>query len=372
MALDDFFEKIDAHHKLGLPFVAYRKPNTELAIAFLQQDKLLYTITDYTESGFVFAPFDDRCDAILIPFKNSAILSFDSQFLQIQFDKSNSSIVKDDRDRVCHMNLVKKGIKAIKNGDLRKVVLSRQERIRFDDAKPLEVFKRLLKKYTSAFVFCFYHPEVGTWLGATPETLLKVEGHKFLTTALAGTQQYKGSLDVVWSEKEKEEQQLVTDYIVDQLQPLAIKFNVEAVKTVKAGGLLHLKTNMSGTLDIDTMTFKQLIYTLHPTPAVCGIPKEKAKKFILEHEKYDREFYTGYLGELNLKTRKINRLGEDTVNDVLADTLTVSNFFVNLRCVQFKVNEAIIYIGGGITKDSNAEAEWEETVNKSKTIKSVL
>ena len=91
---------------------------------------------------------------------------------------------------------------------------------------------------------------------------------------------------------------------------------------------------------------------LHPTPAVCGLPKEEAKQFILDNELYNRDFYTGFLGELNLKGQ--------------------TNLYVNLRCMQLKDNRISIYVGGGITADSNAENEWEETVIKAKVMKNAL
>jgi len=95
---------------------------------------------------------------------------------------------------------------------------------------------------------------------------------------------------------------------------------------------------------------------LHPTPAVCGLPKNEAKSFILENENYDRKYYTGFLGELNSDVNGIN----------------TSSLYVNLRCMEIAKDEAIIYVGGGITKDSIPEKEWEETVRKTATMKKVL
>ena len=102
----------------------------------------------------------------------------------------------------------------------------------------------------------------------------------------------------------------------------------------------------------------QLLNKLHPTPAVCGLPKETAKNFILEHEGYDRSFYTGFLGEINL-----NSGGEKSAN---------THLFVNLRCMELFEDKAVLFVGGGITNDSNNEKEWEETVAKSSTMKAIL
>ena len=112
---------------------------------------------------------------------------------------------------------------------------------------------------------------------------------------------------------------------------------------------------------------------MHPTPAVCGLPKGSAKQFILKHEAYNREFYTGFLGELNCETTIAPRSGRRNIeNRAYAITRNSTQLYVNLRCMQLKNQQAIIYVGGGITESSNAESEWEETVSKSLVIKSVL
>jgi isochorismate synthase len=221
-------------------------------------------------------------------------------------------------------------------------------------------------------VYCWYHPKVGLWIGATPELLFKVEGKQLTTISLAGTQPYKPSSIPSWTHKEYEEQQIVTDYITNRIKPYTIQINVSDIDTVRAGSLLHLKTRITSRI-ADTSNLKSIIEALHPTPAVCGFPREEAKDFILKNENYNREYYTGFLGELNLKqskTRNANR--RNVENNAYAVVKTQSNFYVNLRCMQIKNNEALIYIGGGITKDSNSEKEWEETVNKTTTIGNVL
>ena len=100
-------------------------------------------------------------------------------------------------------------------------------------------------------MYCWYHPKVGLWLGATPETLIKKEGRRFSIMALAGTQNYDGTLEVTWKEKEKQEQQFVTDFIEDQLRPLVETYQISDTETVKAGNLVHLKTMISAQLKPD-------------------------------------------------------------------------------------------------------------------------
>jgi isochorismate synthase len=161
---------------------------------------------------------------------------------------------------------------------------------------------------------------------------------------------------VIWQQKEQDEQQFVTDFIVNELENKIDNLKISKPFTVKAGQLLHLKTDITGTL-MKKSNLKQIIQKLHPTPAVCGFPKMEAKQFILENENYEREFYAGFLGELN----KDFNSGENN-----------TDLFVNLRCSKIENNTIYFYAGGGITKDSIPEKEWEETVNKTSTMKSCI
>lgn len=368
----DFFERLEQQLTDQLPFVAYRKPNSDEVKAMFQLSDKLHKVSDYKESGFVFAPFDDREDAVLIPLDVSETISFSFVIPAKARIHLSDEEVSSQGDKH-HINLVKKGIDAISHNYLKKVVLSRRETVSLSEANPINLFKKLLQTYPTAFVYCWYHPKIGLWLGATPETLLRTEGNRFETMALAGTQLYKGTLDVIWEAKEKEEQQLVTDYVVNNLQPSVDSLNVSEAKTVKAGKLLHLQTEITGTFNFQQSNFKNLLGKLHPTPAICGIPKKSSKQFIIDNEFYFREFYTGFLGELNIqekKTRNSNR--RNVENNAYASVKKVSNLYVNLRCMQIQDNEAIIYVGGGITKDSIPENEWIETVNKTNTMKKVL
>lgn len=379
MTEGQFFERLRKHFDLKLPFVAYRKPEATSVNAFLQNEDSLFTTEDFTESGFVFAPFDDHKKAILIPEEASEKITLEtSDFSSEITDPQNIPATSEEKAeaREKHLSLVEKGLERLTSGELEKVVLSRKEELEISQADPVELFKGLLSTYPTAFVYCWYHPKTGCWLAATPETLLKVEGSRFKTMALAGTQKFQGSLDVKWGEKEKQEQQFVTDSILENLEKVGVNSGgVERseVYTSKAGSLLHLRTDISGRLNDPKAGLKKIITALHPTPAVCGLPKQKAKEFILSKEGYDREFYTGFLGELNLqKNVQRSRNRRNVENLAYRAVKQETALFVNLRCMKIEDKLASIFVGGGITKDSNPEAEWEETVNKAQTMKKVL
>jgi isochorismate synthase len=315
----------------------------------------LFSVDDFSEKGFVFAPFDNQQKAILFPINNSEFISEDLSFDAIKFKEKD--FCNNDSSREQHIKLVDKTIEEISNNDLKKVVISRKEDLEISDFNLIKTYQKLLQTYQNAFVYVWFHPKIGLWLGATPETLLNIENNTFKTMSLAGTQVYENTKNIVWKSKELEEQQLVTDFIESQLTGISSNLKIDKKETIKAGSLLHLRTKVTGELN-ENSTLKTLIRALHPTPAVCGLPRGNAKKFILANELYSRSFYTGFLGELNLQKNKI-----ETEN---------SSLFVNLRCMNILDDNVSLFVGGGITKDSIPKNEWEETVSKSKVMKRVL
>jgi len=256
-----------------------------------------------------------------------------------------------------HKDLVTKGIAAIRQGEFQKIVLSRRQEVSFEgDWQLSTLFQRLSLLYPNALVSVVFIPDVGLWVGASPEILVSVDKDQiFRTMALAGTQAYDVSLDVsqaVWTQKEIEEQALVSRYIINSFKKIRLReFEEDGPKTVRAGNLIHLKTDFW--VDLKEIHFPQLLPImlglLHPTSAVCGMPKAESLAFLLNEEGYDREFYSGFLGQVGIE--------EET------------HIFVNLRCMQILSNEkAYIYAGGGITASSNPEKEWNETVHKMQTL----
>jgi isochorismate synthase len=201
-------------------------------------------------------------------------------------------------------------------------------------------------------------PGLGTWLGASPELLLSVSGTQLSTVALAGTQARPPTApleNIQWRAKEIEEQALVGDYIRDFFRQQGLDhFIEEGPRTVSAGNVVHLQTSFAVNLAPTRLLrlANEVLYTLHPTSAVCGMPKKEALSFILAHENYNRAFYSGFLGPVHLHGQ--------------------SNLFVNLRCMQLGRERAVLYVGAGITPDSVPQAEWEETVLKSNTLLAVL
>jgi isochorismate synthase len=268
------------------------------------------------------------------------------------------------------IDLVEKGISEIESGVFQKVVLSRTKQIVLPaDFDVIRIFDKLCETYASAFISAVSIPHLGVvWMGASPETLVSQDSAGiFRTMALAGTQSAydsDGNLikpsEALWRQKEIEEQSFVTRYIINCLKKIRVReFEEEGPKTVIAGNLMHLRTDII--IDTIAINFSQLatvmLDLLHPTSAVCGMPKVPATEFILKNEGYDRDFFSGFLGPVNIQS---------------SEGQIESHIFVNLRTMKIEKNIATLYAGCGITADSNAEKEWNETEMKTQTLGSVI
>ena len=371
--VDTFFDTLSSHYKKQLPFVVYSRPINNIIKCWLQNDDRIITTENFSESGFVFTPFDLEKSSILFPTEHcdfqSIEISPDESLIQNNTSKKSQST---EVLKIQHIQLIEKALEFINHNKFSKVVLSRNETILLKNTDPIELFKRLFHTYKQAMVYCWFHPKVGLWLGATPELLFKTEGQDLTTISLAGTQLAEKDKQPYWAKKEFEEQQIVTDYLINQTSPLTLKTQISDTESIKAGQLWHLKTRIKSRLKPE-VNLKEIIKILHPTPAVCGFPKDITKDFILNNENYLREFYTGFLGELNLKSTTQRNLNRKNIEQNAYDLVKKnSNFYVNLRCMQIKNNKALIYVGGGITKDSIPENEWDETCNKLKTMMRIL
>ncbi|WP_150451804.1 chorismate-binding protein [Arenibacter lacus] len=365
----NLLDRLSQQYVDELPFVAYRKPQEERVNLLLQNNSELHHVVDYEESGFVFAPFNSNEKAILL--KN------DAYFSEPVFPKQTAGTAmpqrgeEDASTKGIHMDLVQKGIDEIATGQLEKVVFSRQVEVQASQ-KPIELFQNILSQYPTAYCYMWYHPKVGMWLGATPEMLLEVENRMLRTMSLAGTMKSNGEEEPNWGAKELEEQRMVTQFIKDSLQGKVAALTVSETSSSRAGELWHLKTAISGRLNNES-NLGEIILSLHPTPAVCGLPKLKSKDFILKHEGYHREFYTGFLGELNL-VEEVNRpkRRRNQEHRAYRTIKKRTSLYVNLRCMKMEGKQLTIYVGGGITLDSDPEKEWKETCDKSRTMLNIV
>jgi len=349
--MKDLMKRMDTQLKKGLPFVVFATPDSKVLRAYFQKDAKNYSFDDYSNSCFVFQPFHPEKEGFVIPKNKAEILSVPLEGTDVR--PQPIEIHDNPNEKEAYEVLVRKALQFIDRKKVLKIVTSRRHVEKLNSLDLTRLSVSLFSLYPTAFRYIWYHPKTGIWCGASPELLLQSEGECFNTMALAGTQYPDNLGRVIWTDKEREEQQLVVDDIAAKLQKVLSVIKISKTTNHLAGTVMHLRTDISGCVKKGKNSLVDIVKSLHPTPAVCGTPTEKAIQFIESSEGYDREFYTGYLGELGEKEEG-------------------SSIYVNLRCMKIDSGLASIFVGGGITRSSDPTLEWEETENKLQTMLQVL
>ena len=245
----------------------------------------------------------------------------------------------------------------LENDAFRKIVLARCADEKMPEGvEPMELFYRACALYPRLFIALVDTPKSGCWLTATPEILLEGQGSDWRTIALAGTMKLEGDQlngegeSLTWSTKNIQEQRIVATYITECLEQFTSDFREEGPRTVRAANLVHLRSDFTFRLS-DHAHIGNLLQALHPTPAVCGLPKREAFQFIVRNEHTPRRYYSGFMGPL----------GTDE-----------THLYVSLRCMNIEHDTCHLYAGGGLLKDSILEQEWQETEAKLETIRKVI
>lgn len=351
----------------NLRFAAFCQPGKKDFTIVLQKDSKLNEVRSvknlHAEKGFIFIPFDQSSKHKSIIIQDDIVLKEGDAVPNDDwvFTNANDKAGKNGHDVIFsskteYTNQFNSFFDLLTNKSLQKIILSRI--IRYDTNAAFDIsslFRKLNQSYTDAFTYILNTPESGCWLGASPEQLLKVEKEHAFTVSLAGTQKCNGDdkEKISWHDKDVVEQQFVSDYIDSLLKKYVPENNLlKEKKTVQAGNVLHLKTLFTFPSSSIREHLGQFISELHPTPAVCGLPKHDAFNAIINTESHDREYYSGFMGLLNV----------DETTDL----------YVNLRCLKVQDNNVCIYAGGGLTINSEPDKEWEETNLKAHTLISVL
>jgi isochorismate synthase len=228
-------------------------------------------------------------------------------------------------------------------GAASKVVVARRSTITAErDIDPVRVLHRLARP--GATVFCVRRGGVA-FVGATPERLFRKRGRHVSTEAIAGTASLEGDPSgrhLFASKKDLHEHQWVVDGICGALAGLRSDISVGARGLRTIGAIAHLATPIEARLTSDVSAF-QILEALHPTPAVGGVPRESALRWIAEHEP-DRGWYAGPLGWI------------DTDGNAEAHVALRSALIVGAR--------AYAYAGCGVVAESDPHAEYLETALK--------
>jgi isochorismate synthase len=353
--------------KNNLTFAAYRLPNQTAQALMVQEKNGAEELTDLTGitnlKGFLVAPFlrseSNRMFIIKPDFYFSGEVP-DEKFDKISNIKhpspENKTLTRPFQvTKKEYLQQIVEIMNIIKTGKIQKAVLSRVKLVNSVNEQYLPtIFLKLCELFPRAFVYIF-KTENHFWMGATPEPFAFLKNNIFQTSSVAGTKENsKKFLGIEnWGNKEKQEQNFVSEHIDKVLQTNHWENIVQQGPYVQqAGNLLHLRTDFISNASTSNGNVGDLLNNLHPTPAVCGSPTKEALEIINALEKHDREYYGGFLGPVGMQ------------NPII--------LFVNLRCMKITGTRLVLYSGGGITIDSNPEDEWHETEIKTGTLLSVI
>ena len=335
-------------------FVAWRLPGDERGRAFSvgkinRVDVKAFSPNDFN-GAFMVAPFNISKGLFgLWPEKETTLFEVKTtanDHSSFKMEKESPEI----REKYASSFAVLK--QALDKEIVDKVVLARKLNVEEVPSTILPgVFELLCSTYPNAFVYFLDHPETGRWIGASPELFLEKSADRLRTVSLAATRKTELHSED-WNMKELEEQGLVSVFVDEVLSHYGIKEYIKSgPEPLRAGAMVHLRTSYQFKDEKVCRQTGRFIQSLHPTPAVGGYPKEKALKVIHDAENFDRGLYSGFLGPVSKEGFR---------------------FYVNIRSMRLGQNSAVLYLGGGITRDSLEENEWEETRLKARTLLSVL
>jgi isochorismate synthase len=293
-------------------------------------------ITDSNPSGFIVS---DAHGERFWQFEEKAAVSIDDLELPNFSDKQIEAISESAYLKNCTAL-----VDEMKEKHIDKVVFSRIKQRNWSNEEFKKVFFELLAAYPNNLNYAFYSQELGFWMGSTPEILVKSQGECYTSMALAGTLASAES-DELWTQKERDEQQYVSDYLAELINKYG-QIEKQSERYVHVvGPVKHLRNDFEFSMANDHLW--QFIRDFHPTPAVCGVPKNAARQLYQKYETHHRELYTGIIGWAEPGNMHL---------------------FVNLRCMQIHQNAAALYVGGGLTQDSDPAKEWLETERKSEAL----
>lgn len=257
--------------------------------------------------------------------------------------------LESDRPLAAYRALVQRALDAIHAGDLEKVVLARS--VRIESEGPFEAMRlldALRRRHPSCASFAVGRGDA-TFLGATPETLLRLAGDRLETAALAGsalrgrTPEADAALarDLVESKKEQAEHAVVVRAMRDALSPHCKNLVIpESPNLLALESIQHLETRIFGRLAAGRHLL-DLAADLHPTPAVGGAPRDAALHWLDANESLERGWYAGAVGYV--------------------DAAGGGDLSVALRSALLRGTDAHLFAGAGIVAGSDPEAELSET-----------
>jgi salicylate biosynthesis isochorismate synthase len=270
-------------------------------------------------------------------------------------------VVRESVTRADWRDSVERVRERIRIGDVQKVVLSRAVELRLQPpADPLGAVENICRADPAANVFAFQFGRKAAFVGASPEVLGSLRGHDFRTMAVAGSTRRGEDPDtderlgqaLRESPKDGLEHSICVRELRDRLGPLTTRLDVDAAPRLhRLAEIQHLRTDLAAEVPRGTHIL-DLLSVLHPTAAVCGRPRETAVRVLAAEEPESRGWYAGAVGWF--------------------DGAGNGDFVPGLRCALFSGPAVRLFAGAGIVEASGADAEWEETNLKLRTVGRVL
>ena len=364
-------------------YAYYRLPRANSFLRLVQQNGAPLRIRSLEalngRQGFVIAPFaiTDDCPLLLMQPDIVEEVAIDLSPAQSMFNGQSSSQKASHPSPTYHIDFSNFHAH-LETGEFRKLVLARCDNLKADHpVEPEQLFLRACQMYPRQFIALVSSPACGTWLMATPEILLENNGTQWKTIALAGTMQLQDEqlafdnppqpvgtradeqAHIAWSIKNIQEQRYVATYMVETLEHFSSDISEEGPYTARAGHLVHLRSDFNFTLPTNHR-LGSLLNALHPTPAVCGLPKREAFRFICGNEFAPRRYYSGFMGPLRMKLP-----GKDSAAEA-------THLYVSLRCMEIQPGNYQLHAGGGLLRDSVEQQEWDETEAKMETMRNLI
>jgi menaquinone-specific isochorismate synthase len=259
---------------------------------------------------------------------------------------------QDQPDSAAWEPLIAHALEAIRRDSLAKVVLSRRSMFSFNvPLDPLALLMRMQARTPSSYAFCFRFGADAAFLGATPERLYRRQGRRVASEAIASTRP-RGATDaedaalardLLACDKDRREHAFVVRAIEEVFERLCRSVDgARDISVLKLPTCQHLFCPLEGLLN-DGVSDAALVQALHPSPAVGGVPTDRAVAYIREHEPFDRGWYAGPVGWIGPES---------------------SEFAVAIRSGLVRGDTLSLYSGAGIVAGSTPDGEWDEVETK--------
>ncbi len=293
-------------------------------------------------------PIDQACKRLLETLES---MNPETGYSECSLPEVTAMSFKPDLQR--WIEICNKALNTFQEGFMGKIILARQTMLKFPvPFSPLLFLIKYPFPESSTYRYYFEPEKNRAFFSFTPERLYRRDHDRLLTEALAGTcskqTRHRDSTDacshLLNSEKDIREHRFVKDTIIHELEPICSAIDMEEeVRALQLNNLVHLYTRCTAVLNPESSNDATVLTSLHPTPAVGGVPRDEALQQIIDLEPFSRGWYAGPIGWISRNA---------------------SEFAVGIRSARADDGNVFLYSGAGLVKGSNPASEWQEVDHK--------